>query len=98
MRSFFQIFGKLIKIHSTLLRRGLNIYNKYQVSSGLVGGACSVCCGYLFREVDSGNFFFELCGRVALLLCVEVEVENLNREQFSNTSVLQVFDLTLIGL
>ena len=76
----------------------MNIYYKYQISSGLVGGACSVCCGYLFREIDSGNFFFELCGRVALLLCVEVEVENLNSEQFSDSSVLQVLGLTLIGL
>ena len=59
---------------------------------------CSVWCGYLLREIDSGNFFFELCGRVALLLGVEVEVENLNSEQFNNSSVLQVFRLTLIGL
>ena len=59
---------------------------------------CSVCCNYVLREIDSGNFFFELSGRVALLLCVEVEVENLNSEQFSDSSVLQVLGLTLIGL
>ena len=59
---------------------------------------CSVWCGHLLREVNSGNFFFELCERVAFLLCVEEEVKNLNSEQFSNSSVFQVLELTLIGL
>ena len=74
------------------------IVNEYQISSGLVCSMCSVRCGYLLREIDSGNFFFELCGRVAFLLCVEEEVKNLNSEQFSNSSVFQVLELTLIGL
>ena len=78
--------------------RELNIYNEYRVFSQLMGGVCSVWCGHLLREVNSGNFFFELCGRVAFLLCVEEEVKNLNSEQFSNSSVFQVLELTLIGL
>ena len=39
---------------------------------------CSVI-GHLFREVDGGELLLELCGGVALLLGVEVEVENLKR-------------------